>query len=236
MNFKVNKLSTVLLLLSTGSSFAGAMGPIAEDFYPKEGVYLGAGVSASINNNKFSTSAPSVANVLNISANNTTALGNAFLGYGQTFLNNLYLGGEANLLTPRVAKFNRNGLIATSTVFEDKYTIDNSFSLDLLPGYRLNSSLLVYGRVGMAFTNVHMNQQGVTNAEQNLANSANFVNGRFGAGITYGFTKHFAASVDYYYTYAPRFGTFSALPTLANQQFDFKTSSNVIGMSLVYTV
>ncbi len=234
MNFKLNKLSTVLLLLSTGSSIAGTMGPIVEDFNPKEGVYLGAGVSASINHNKFTTAAPTVANVINISANNTTALGNAFLGYGQTFLNNLYLGGEANLLTPRVAKFNRNGLIATSTAFENKYTIDNSFSLDLLPGYRLNSNVLVYGRVGMAFTNVSMNQQGVIIPEQAVADRANFVNGRFGAGITYGFSKHFAASVDYYYTYAPRFGTYS--PILSSQQFDFKTSSNVIGVSLIYTI
>ncbi len=234
MNFKLNKLSTVLLLLSTGSSIAGTMGPIVEDFNPKEGVYLGAGVSASINNNKLTPTAPLTGVTVNVSANNTTALGNAFLGYGHTFMNNLYLGGEANLLTPRVAKFNsRPGVVFASNVFDNKYTIDNSFSLDLLPGYRLNSNVLVYGRVGMAFTNVNMNQQGVTLATQNIAESANFVNGRFGAGVTYGFTKHFAASVDYYYTYAPRFGTYSPILPV---QLDFKTSSNVIGMSLVYTV
>lgn len=234
MNLNLTKISTLVILLSSGSAMAGAMGPMVDEFNPKEGVYLGAGIGASINNDELTVTNLTTNNVVKVSSNNTNAQGNVFLGCGHTLSNALYLGAEANIYTPRIAKFNdRPGATFATTKFDDKYTIDDYLAVDLLPGYRVNSNLLVYGRVGMSFRNTNLNGQAVTSAVQAVADSTNSVGGRFGIGGTYALTKKFAASVDYFYSYAPTFSTYKPIDTT---QYAFKSSSNYVGVSLVYTV
>lgn len=235
MTTYLKKTSTLALLFISVTAMAGTMRPVVVDeFNPKENVYLGVGIGASINNDRFTATDVTNNNAVHASSNNTNAQGNVFLGYGHTFSNALYLGAEANIYTPRIAKFNnRPGVEFTTTLLNEKYTIDDYLAVDLLPGYRVNSNILVYGRVGMSFRNTNFNEQPVTDPVQNIADSTNSVDGRFGVGVTYALTKKFAASVDYFYSYAPTFGTYS--PMTPPAQFAFKSSSNYVGVSLVYT-
>lgn len=234
MNLKLTNISSWIILLCSGSAMAGSMGTMVEGFNPKEGVYLGVGIGASINDDRLTVTDLTVNHSVTVSSNNTNAQGNVFLGYGHTFSNALYLGAEANIYTPRIAKFyDRPGASFTTTTFNDKYTINDYLAVDLLPGYRVNSNLLVYGRVGMSFRNTNFNQQALVNVPQSVADSTHSVDGRFGAGVTYALTKKFAASVDYFYSYAPRFGTYMPI---YSDQFDFKSSSNYVGLSLLYTI
>lgn len=232
MNNDIKKLTTVIFSLICCSANAGTIGDIAELKNPKENVYLGAGVGASLNNNQFTANATSLGNVVNSTMNDTYALANVFLGYGQTFRNYLYLGGEANIYSARKLVFkDRQGVVSTNNVFDEQYTVQDYLTMDMLPGYRPNSNTLIYARVGLAFRNMTFHHQAVV--EQPLADSTNSVGGRFGGGLTYAITKKFAASVDYFYTYAPTYGTFVPASAI---QFTYKTYSNYIGGSFVVTI
>ena len=197
-------------------------------------MYFGIGVGASINNDKFTASAHTTSNIVTVTSNNTYALANAFLGYGHTFINDLYLGAEVNIYTPRTVEFNnRPAVTVPGLLVNDKYTINDNVAMDLLPGYRFNSNFLFYGRLGAAFRLTNFNQQPVTDSSQAIADSTHSVDGRFGVGVTYALNKKFAASVDYFYSYAPTFGTYVPL---RSAQHNFNSFSNYIGVSFAYTV
>ena len=224
----------LLFLSSAGAATAGTMGPTIETYNPKEGLYLGAGIAASLNNDQEKVTNLANKYSVKVASNATRAVGNAFLGYGHTFSNALYLGVESNIYSPREVRINnRPGAVDTTLLFNDEFSINDYFSGDLLPGYRLNSSLLVYGRAGFAFRSTAFSQQAVVGEAVSVDETTNTIGGRFGVGTTYALNKKLAISADYFYSYAPSIITDVLLKSA---EFDFKSSSNYIGISLVCTV
>lgn len=231
----IKQLSALTLLFNTCIASAGTMGPTENlVYYPKEGPYFGLGVGAAINQDKLSVQNIVNGYTVNIKSNNTYTLANVFLGYGHTYNNSFYLGAEGSIYSPRRTVFkNVPGVVTRTDYFDDKYTIFNYLNLDLLPGYRINPKTLIYARAGLGFRITQFNQQAFSLARQNIADTNNSVDGRFGAGLTYGLTNHWATSVDYFYTYAPQFNTTSPY---GSAEYNFKSSTNYIGISMVYTI
>lgn len=230
---RLKRIVVVLAILSS-TSFAGTMGPIMDRHNPKENLYAGVGVGGAFNSERVNTDNVIFENQVTASDDNNHVVGNLFIGYGHTFANSLFLGIEANTYFPRhVVNFYSPGVTITGPIYQDQYAINDYLGLDLLPGYRVNSDLLLYGRAGLSFRDVSINQPQNVPDSPSYFNSTNTVGGRFGAGATYALSQHIAASVDYVYSYFP---TFSSNWPLFNLQFNLKTHSNYAGVSLVYTV
>jgi outer membrane immunogenic protein len=118
-------------------------------------------------------------------------------------------------------------------IYQDQLHITDYLGLDLLPGYRVNSDVLVYGRTGLSFRDVSINQPENVANSPSYFNSDNSIGGRFGAGITYALNTHLAVSVDYYYSYFP---TFSSNWPLFDLKYNLKSDTNYLGLSLAYTL
>ena len=73
--------------------------------------------------------------------------------------------------------------------FDDKYSITDYLTMDVLPGYRLNPDILLYGRAGVAFRNAFFTQEAVIGEFESVTDSTNSVNGRFAVGVTYSLSK-----------------------------------------------
>ncbi|MCL9685118.1 outer membrane protein [Legionella maioricensis] len=232
--FNLKKMAIAFFVFSCGASFSGAMGQLMEANNPKENLYAGVGVGGSFNDDQLETQNVVFGSTVNAASNNNQWVGNVFLGYGHTFMNSLFLGIEANTYFPhRTENFYSPGVTIVGPIYQDQLAINDYLGLDLLPGYRVNSDLLIYGRAGLSFRDVSINQPENTPNSPSFFNSDNSVGGRFGAGITYALNRHIAASVDYYYSYFP---TFSSNWPLFNLQYNFKSHSNYAGFSLLYTV
>lgn len=238
---KMKKSAAAIFLLMSANSFAAMYSapPVLNTqavTYPKEGVYLGAGIGASFNDYQLQSTDVINNNSNTLTSDDTSALGNVFLGYGHTFNNVWYLGGEANIYFPnQTVNFNNRPSVNDPAFhFNDQFSVDDNITVDLLPGYRVTPTDLLYARVGMDFRDVTMNQQATINpGTESFSNSANQIGERFGVGLTHALSEHFAASVDYFYTYFPRFGSYWTDETI---QFDMTSHSNYVGLSLAYTV
>jgi outer membrane immunogenic protein len=230
----LKKTVTALCMFSCTISFSGTMGSLIEPNNPKEHLYAGVGVGGTFNNDHLETKNVVFGNTVSARSNNNQWIGNLFIGYGHTFINSLFLGTEANTYFPhRTENFYSPGVTVIGPIYQDQYAIINYLGLDLLPGYRINPDLLVYLRGGLSFRDASINQPENTPNSPSYFNSGNSVGGRFGAGITYAFNRHIAASVDYYYSYFP---TFSSNWPLFDLQYNFKSNSNYVGFSLLYTI
>lgn len=222
----------LLSLMASTSVFSGTMGPISTVVSPKEHLYVGVGVGASFNSDKL--------NVINVvtgrnstaSSTNNHALGNLFIGAGHTFVNNLFLGVEANTYFPhRVVNYNYPGVTFTAQRFDVSFSSEDYLGLDLLPGYRYSPELLVYGRAGLAFRDTFLNRE-ATNTVSPYYHARDQVGGRFGVGLAYALRSHLSAALDYNYTFYP---TRSSLNSQYNGQYDIESHANYVGVSLVYT-
>jgi opacity protein-like surface antigen len=231
------KLKLALLGLSCGVCYAGTVGAIVEEIpCMKEGLYVGAGIGGAMYNDK--VKAYNTVNLLSRekSFNTNSALASAFIGLGHTWFDRYFLGLEANTYFPhhKVEWPDRPAVTATTTTFRNGFLVQNYFNLDLLPGYRVNSNWLVYGRAGFAFSDLIANQDGSIIANVPSFSFTNTViGGRFGAGINYQLSQHIGAGVDYLYSYNPltntSFNDFNAV-------VGFSSHYNYVGFSLFYTV
>ncbi|KTD46303.1 outer membrane protein [Legionella quateirensis] len=222
----------LLSLMASTSVFSGTMGPISTVISPKENLYVGVGVGATFNSDKLSVTNTISRRNSTVTSTHDHAQGNLFIGAGHTFMNNLYLGVEANTYFPhRVVSYNYPGVTFTTQRFDVNFLSQDYLGLDLLPGYRFNPSLLVYGRAGLAFRDTTLNRD-ATNTVNPYYHARDQVGGRFGAGLAYALISHLSAALDYNYTYYP---TLSTLNSQYNGLYDIKSHGNYVGVSLVYT-
>lgn len=233
---QLNKLLLSSLALSISCAYAGTMGPIAVEPTMKEGLYVGAGIGGAMYNDKIKAYNPTTWVQQQNSFNTSSALASVFAGVGRTYLDKYYLGVEANSYFPshRANWDDRPGVTSIGQFFSDQFLVQNYVNLDLLPGYRINPEVLVYGRVGLSFSNIYLNQN--PNSTLNIStfsNNTTSTGGRFGGGLAYQLTDHVGAGVDYYYSYNP---TSSNYFTVENTMIQLTSHMNYVGFSLFYTV
>lgn len=232
-----SKLFLSFCMLASCTAYAGTMGTIIEEpAYMKEGLYLGAGIGGAMYNDKIQAYNPVTLVSREKSFNSNSALASVFIGVGHTWCDKYFLGLEANSYFPHHSSYwpDRLGVTATTQTFEDKFLTQNYVNLDLLPGYRLNSDWLVYGRVGLAFSDIIVNQHANSSVDvDSYSNTSTVMGGRFGAGINYQISQHLGAGVDYFYSYNPLNNT------SFNDRFTvlgLSSHYNYVGFSLFYTV
>jgi outer membrane immunogenic protein len=222
--------------LSSGLSFAEFMGPVVIEPSMKEGFYAGAGIGGAMYNDKIRGYNPNNFNQTEKSINTNSTLASIFAGIGRTYWNKYYFGAEANTYFPshQVIWQNRPGVSATNYYFEDQFQVQNYVNLDLLPGYRINPEWLIYGRLGIAFSNIVLNQEANSSANvPSFSSNLSSTGGRFGGGVAYQVTEHVGAGVDYYYSYNP---TNSHSFNDQNTVISINSHLNYVGFSLFYTV
>ncbi len=189
---KIKKILWGLSVVAANASFAGSMGDANLTNYPKEGLYAGLGVGGSFNNDALDLTATS--GQLNLKKSSDQWVGTILAGYGYTFTNSLFLGVEASTTFPhRTQNIYTRGIALPQVTFLEQYSIKDYLGLDLLPGYRVNSNVLIYGRAGLAFRDIYFNQPENNALSEAYFNSTNQVGGRFGAGIAY------ALNTSYFY-------------------------------------
>lgn len=234
---KLSKLIFSSLILSTSASYAGTMGTImTETSFMKEGLYLGAGIGGAMYNDKIKAFNTLTFAQQEKSFNTSSALASVFIGVGKTWCDKYFLGLEANTYFPHHTTYwpDRPGVTKPGYFFEDKYVNQNYINLDMLPGYRLNSDWLVYGRAGISFSDIFFYQAANSAAnESSQANTITVTGGRFGAGINYQISEHIGAGVDYFYSYIPNIDSSSVK---CHKTQNFYSNFNYIGFSLFYTV
>jgi|LauGreDrversion4_2_1035121.scaffolds.fasta_scaffold81194_1 outer membrane immunogenic protein len=213
------------------------MGAVVEETpCMKEGFYVGAGIGGAMYNDKVEARNPITLVSREKSFNTNSALASAFIGLGHTWFDTYFLGLEANTYFPhhKVEWPNRQGVTATTYTFRNRFLVQNYINLDLLPGYRVNPNWLVYGRAGLAFSDLIANEDGVRAGNvPPFSDTTTTIGGRFGAGINYQLSQHIGAGVDYFYSYNPLTSTsFNDL----NAVIGLSSHYNYVGFSLFYTV
>jgi outer membrane immunogenic protein len=120
--------------------------------------------------------------------------GRLFGGYGYTFRNHLYLGGEAFVGGSSASgtdkinlpSFNYNGKISAGT----------SLGVSVLPGYRFDSGPLLYGRLGYIGTNLKVND----NFSTVMPSTTKWVSGfNTGLGIEMPLFNRLSGRIEYDY-------------------------------------
>jgi outer membrane immunogenic protein len=220
-------------LLVLGLAFLIAMNGHAA---VRNGIYGGAGIGAAFDHYDLTTSNIATGFTVNSNANKTNLIGNAFIGYGYTADNCFYLGGELGTNFPKrsITINGRPGVVITPATFNDTLRIQDYVTGDLLPGYRIDTSWLVYGRVGITYSRLSVNQDAnVSAGTPSFSDGTMRVGGRLGAGINYSLSNNLGLGVDYYYTFyqskSTNWSTF-----LLN--FNQKPYTNFVGLSLFYSI
>ncbi|OAI47732.1 hypothetical protein AYO45_01380 [Gammaproteobacteria bacterium SCGC AG-212-F23] len=130
--------------------------PCPPYYYGLGGFYLGAGLgyegfqihrNPSILDNPYGT--------FNTHANGWN--GRLMGGYGATFYNNYYLGGEAFIGTTGASGKDSVNALGGMMPYKGKFSAGTSYGVSVLPGYKLNSGSLVYARLGFIQTDFKVN-------------------------------------------------------------------------------
>jgi opacity protein-like surface antigen len=237
-SFTLKVLATALVLASTtGLAFAKNYKgePVYKEAPPcpppamlKDGFYLGAQVGydsyrirESYGNHTTDFSSSLVGNVSGWD-------GGLFLGYGQYLTDMFYLGGE---IFGTVNGTNQAILSVHSDDFngQDKFQVNSSYGLALLPGLRLNDASLGYIRLGWNWANFKGKatgfdaDSGVTRSSSN-SNTSNGFN--FGVGLETLIVTNWSVRTEFSHTWYNNFnGKFGV---------KFNPSDNSFMLGLIY--
>lgn len=187
-----------------------------------DGPYIGIGVGGIQGNfdttidTNFAFASGPVINQLHYrrKPNNGSVIGNAFLGYGQTF-QRLYLGGEisGNLSDLHSTTRNSNIIDEFNDTLTNKTKVrlnNGEADIDLRPGILFAENAMVSGRVGAAFNRIKFKSESngkediIPLTELNYSKSNSVVGLRLGAGLQYMFNNNISIRGDYIYTYFGR--------------------------------
>lgn len=196
----------------------------------RDGIYFGAGVGGIQDNYDFTVNNAKTGSFKSIK-DNTNGLGNLFLGYGNTTDAGFYVAGELGTYFPRRST-TINTHVPGVANFSDQLHAQDYAVLDILPGYRFNEVWLAYGRAGLSYSSLSVDQAATANFPA-LSNSENKIGGRIGAGINFAWNSNWGFGVDYTHTiYAEMNSRYFAYNTYLSQ----KLASNYIGISAFYTI
>ena len=224
-HIKLGTLSTItFLMMFTLSSTANT----------RDGFYVGAGIGRSFD--QYLLAASNVANryTINADADDGNTLGNIFIGIGYTTETAFFLGGEVGANFPS-RKVNITGLPGVSVAYpiiNNTLAVQDYVTMDLLPGYAINPTILVYGRAGLAYGELSLKQPRIGNSF-GFNISENKWGGRLGLGANYALNNNFGIGIDYYYSIYQEMNIYSPV---FNTHFTPKARSNFLGLSVLYTV
>lgn len=200
----------------------------------RDGFYVGAGLGMSADEYELTTSNLITGLSIKNNANDTNAIGDLFVGFGYTTASSYFWGAEIGTYFPgrSITVENRPDLTFPSIGVSDTLKIQDYLTLDLLPGYALSNNVLVYGRLGLTYASLNLNQP-ASGFIPNFNTSENKWGGRFGIGANFAFNQNFGIGIDYFYT---TYQDLNALTAPFNTRFSTKASSNFLGVSLLYTI
>lgn len=224
------------LTLST-LSYAGTMGQVVlSDFKPKENFYAGVGFGGNFNRDTEKVTALTTQISTQQSNSSSSVVGNLLMGYGHTWLQQYFLGIEANTYFPgHSVNITTQGVssVGQGYSYVAEYTFKDYLGLDLLPGIRFRPNSLIYARTGLSFRDIEVSQiETETPPSFGYYHSGHSVGGRFGAGVAHGVTEHIGVAIDYFYTYYPTWGAYWST---YNLQQEMASHQNYLGISLTYT-
>lgn len=227
----------VLGLTVSSLSFAGTMGPVEmNSYHAKESFYAGVGFGGSFHSDVQEDIYSPTQNSQMVSVNSGQVVGNLFMGYGHTWMDKYFLGIEANNYFPgHGVNYSMPGVSpgGMGNVYNDEFLFKDYLGLDLLPGFRFEPNTLVYGRAGLSFREIGLNQNATLNPSSNgFYADGHSIGGRFGVGVVYGLSREIGVAVDYFYTYFPTWGAYWSDYSI---QREMTSHQNYIGISLVYT-
>lgn len=200
----------------------------------REGIYLGAGAGAAFVEFPFTASNTITGFSVSRNPDKTSCLGTAFLGYGLTTNNCLYIGFEVGTRFPSVeASLDRPGVTFNSFTFTNRLTVQEYVTADLLPGFRLSPDWLFYGRFGVAYSHMSLvldeNRAASVQRYEFTQNRPAF---RIGAGLNWGITSCIGIALDYCYSDYRRQRTF--IEVFSAEQ-SHKPRAHFAGLSLLYS-
>lgn len=223
-NAKINTLTPILLIFAALNVQANT----------RDGFYVGAGIGMSADEYELNTTNLSTGLSIKNNADNMNVIGDIFVGFGYTTASSFFWGGEIGTYFPSrsITVENRPDLTFPNTGVSDTLKIQDYLTLDLLPGYALSQNVLVYGRAGLTYSSLSLNQP-ASGAVPSFNGDENKWGGRFGIGANFAFNNNFGVGIDYFYT---TYQDLNALTTPFNTRFTTKASSNFLGISVLYTI
>ncbi len=200
----------------------------------RDGLYLGAGVGWSANEYSLNTNYASNGITTVNSANDSQFLGDIFIGYGYTTASSIFWGAELGTYFPSrsVTIGSHPNLTYPGLNVSDTLNIQDYVTLDLLPGYAIGQNVLVYGRAGLAYGSLKLNQPSVSGIPGFNMNE-NTWGGRFGIGVNLAVSSSFGIGIDYFYT---TYKNMNVYAQAYNANYTANPSSNFVGLSILYAV
>lgn len=231
-SFTLKALTAALILASTtGVVFAkGYKGDMKGEACPppqmlKTGWYLGAQVGYDSYRVRNSVDTPGTSSLVTnpvLAANGW--VGGLMLGYGAMMSDWFYLGGE---IFANVSNADQNFSTAvTGSTYTNKFEVNSSYGLGLLPGIKMTDSTLTYVRLGWNWANLKTNETLTSTAASSKSNTSNgFV---FGVGMETLIVDNWSLRGEYDHTWYGSYNTGGVYGTSVNP------SDNQYMLGLIY--
>ncbi|HTM64067.1 MAG TPA: outer membrane beta-barrel protein [Gammaproteobacteria bacterium] len=232
-SFTLKALTAALILASaSGAVFAkGYKGDFKGEACPPPqmlmtGWYLGAQVGYDAYRVRNSVSVPAGAATLvtnpTIAANGW--VGGLMLGYGMMMNEWFYLGGE---VFADISNADQNfSATAGGSTYTNKFEVDSSYGLGLLPGIKMTDSTLTYVRLGWNWANLKTNETLTGAASSSKSNTSNgFV---FGVGMETLIVDNWSLRGEWDHTWYSSYNTGGVYGTSVNP------SNNEYMLGLIY--
>jgi outer membrane immunogenic protein len=223
--FKFYKISGCFFLVSTlfvCSSHASS----------RDGIYAGLSLGGVRDSYEFAISNSVISSAVRTNLEKEHFLGGIFLGYGETNDIGFYLAGEVGTYPLHRSVFFTTSLLSSVNIytFNQKLSVQDYLTIEALPGYRFNESLLLYGRAGLAISQFNLSQQANTGFPLE-DNSSTKLGGRIGTGVNYSLSYNLGLGLDFIHTAYQEMKTFNY-----GNNYKQNLSSNYVGFNLSYTL
>lgn len=213
MSFKLKCVAASVMFLATTASFAGGYKDTFKDQMPcpaspmlMDGFYVGAQAGYQTANLGENISITSGTDSLNPSVAVNGWLGGLFLGYGMTWNNFYYLGGEVFGNYANSSQGWDAASLSAGGSYGSNAEMNSSYGLALLPGLRLTDSTLTYIRLGYTWAHFKYNESSST-LGLSASNSSTEGGFTYGIGMETLITGNWSLRGEYTYTNYNSFGT-----------------------------
>ena len=236
MSFKLKCVAaSVIMLASTAALAGGANFKDYKDQMPcpavpalMDGFYLGAQAGYQMADMGENISIANGAANANPSVSVNGWLGGLFLGYGMTWNNWYYLGGEIFGNYANSSQGWDTTLNVSGANYGSNAEMNSSYGLAVLPGLRLTDSTLTYIRLGYTWANFKYNES--STAVGSASNSSTEGGFTYGVGMETLITGNWSLRGEYTYTNYNNFSTSMA----AGSSSSINPSAGQYSLGVIY--